>query len=77
MANRRTYKKKMERNITTKEKYMVTAKEFLAKAFNVRKASAKYSINFMTLQVFCKRVKEGSGSNFTSNSFTIYFKIEN
>jgi hypothetical protein len=61
----RTYRWKTKRGTTPKETYMETRKEALAKAFNVRKASDKYPVNFMTLQIFCKRLKEGSGSNFT------------
>jgi hypothetical protein len=39
---------------------MKAAKEVLAKNSSVRKASAKYSIDLMTLQKFCKRLEAGS-----------------
>jgi hypothetical protein len=43
-----------------KETYLKTAKEDLAKAFNLRKASAKFSVNFITLQRFCKILEDVS-----------------
>jgi hypothetical protein len=41
-----------------KETYMETTKEVLAKASNLRKASAKHSLNFMMLQRFFKDLKK-------------------
>jgi hypothetical protein len=40
---------------------MEAAKEILAKTSSLRKSSAKYSINFMTLQRFSKKLEAGSG----------------
>jgi hypothetical protein len=51
------------------ETYMEAAKDLLAKACILRKASAKYSVNFMTLQRFCKRPEEGSGIKFYMKQF--------
>jgi len=36
---------------------MEAAKEVLAKTSSLREASAKYSVNFMTLQRFCKKLE--------------------
>jgi hypothetical protein len=58
--NMRTYKRKTNRGTTPRETYMKAAKEVLAKTTSLRKASAKYSINFMTLQRFCKKLEAGS-----------------
>jgi hypothetical protein len=41
----RTYKSKTKRGAMHKETDMETAKEALAKALNLRKVSAKYSVN--------------------------------
>jgi hypothetical protein len=64
----RSYKRKTERGTVPVETYMEGAKEVLATACSLRKASAKYSVNFMTLQIFCKRL-EGSGSKFHIKQF--------
>jgi hypothetical protein len=48
----KTYKRKTNRGTAPKEKYMETTKEVLVEACRIRKAPAKYSVNFMTLQRF-------------------------
>jgi hypothetical protein len=62
-------KRKTERGTAPVETYMEAAKEVLAKARSLRKASAKYSVNFMTLQEFRKRLEEGRGSYFYIKQF--------
>jgi hypothetical protein len=47
--------------------YMEAAKEFLTKV--CKKASAKYSVNFLMLLRFCKRLEEGSGSKIYVKQF--------
>jgi hypothetical protein len=64
VENMRTYKKKTKRSTTPKEMYTKTAKGVLAKAFNLRKASVKYSVNFMKLQRHCKLFKKGVEVSF-------------
>jgi uncharacterized protein (DUF2225 family) len=61
-TNMRTYKRKKNRGTTPRETCMKAATEVLAKTNSLRKASAKYSINFMTLQRFCKNLEVGSGA---------------
>jgi hypothetical protein len=51
-TNMRTYKRKTNSGSTPRETYMKAAKQVLAKSSSLRKASAKHSINFMTLQRF-------------------------
>jgi hypothetical protein len=53
----RTYKRKTNRGTTPRETYMEAAKEVLAKTSSLRKVSEKYSVNFMTLQRFCKKTR--------------------
>jgi hypothetical protein len=60
-ANMRAYKGKTNRGTTPIETYMKAAKQVLAKTGSLRKASAKYSINFMTLQRFCKKLEAEGG----------------
>jgi hypothetical protein len=60
-TNMRTYKTKTNRGTTPRETYMKAEKEVLAKTSSLRKTSAKYSINYMTLQIFCKDLEAGSG----------------
>jgi hypothetical protein len=43
--------------------------EILTTAINLRKASEKYSVNFMMLQRCYKRLEEGSSSNFYIKQF--------
>jgi hypothetical protein len=62
--NMRTYKRKTNRGTTPREIYMKAAEEVLTKTSSLRKASAKYSINFMTLQIFCKKLEAESGGKF-------------
>jgi hypothetical protein len=57
----RTHKRKTKIGSMPKETYVETAKEVVVKAFNLNKSSAKYSVNFMALQRFCKRLKFESG----------------
>jgi hypothetical protein len=57
----RTYKRKTNRGTKPRETYMKAATEVLAKTNSLRKASAKYPINFITLQRFCKKLEAGSG----------------
>jgi hypothetical protein len=64
-----TYKRKTERGTAPVERYMEAAKEILAEACSLRKISAEFSVNFMTLQRFCKRLEEGSGSKFYIKQF--------
>jgi hypothetical protein len=45
---------KTNRGTTPREIYMKAAKEVLAKTSSLRKASAKYSINFRTVQRFSR-----------------------
>jgi hypothetical protein len=59
-TNMRTYKRKTNRGTAPRETYIEAAKEVLAKTSSLRKASAKYSVNFMTLQRFCKEEKTRS-----------------
>jgi hypothetical protein len=58
----RTYKRKTNRGTTPRKTHMKAAKEVLAKTSSLREASAKYSINFMTLQRLCKKLEAGSGA---------------
>jgi hypothetical protein len=65
----RTQKCKTNRGTTPKETYMETANEDLVKAFSLRKLSAKYSVNFMTLQRVCKRFEVGNENKFYIEQF--------
>jgi hypothetical protein len=69
VANVRTCKRKTERGTTSKETYMETAKDVSVKAFNLRKSPAKYSVNFMALQIFCRRLKYESVNKFYTELF--------
>jgi hypothetical protein len=60
----RTYKRKAGRGTAPVETHVEAAKEVLAKACSLRKAFAKYLVNFMTLQRFCKRLEEGVEVSF-------------
>jgi hypothetical protein len=59
VANKITYKRKCKRGTTREETCME-----VAKAGSARTASARYSVNFMTLQKFYKRFEEEVGSKF-------------
>jgi hypothetical protein len=50
VGNMRTYKRKTKRGTTFNETCMVTTKEFMGKALNLRKSSAKLSVNVVRLQ---------------------------
>jgi hypothetical protein len=57
---------------------MKAGNEVLAKTGSLRKASAKYSINFMTLQRFCKKLEAGSGGKcciFTFLAFILEVSV--
>jgi hypothetical protein len=51
---------KTGRATTTVLTYMDGAKAVLSKSSSLRKATAKYSVNFMTLQRLCKKLQQGN-----------------
>jgi hypothetical protein len=72
-----THKSKTEIDTISKETYMEAAKEVLVKAFNLIISPAKYSVNFMTLERSCKRIKLGVEVTFIWNNFIIDFRSKN
>jgi hypothetical protein len=55
----RTYKRKMKKGTKPEQTY-VEAAEILVKTSNLRKPSPMCSVNFMTLQRFCRRLEDES-----------------
>jgi hypothetical protein len=57
---------------------MNAAKEVLSKSSSLRKATAKYSVNFMTLRRLCKKLEQGNVCDtflgFYSKSAKVYDK---
>jgi hypothetical protein len=74
-TNMRTYKRKTNSGTTPRETYMKAAKDVLAKTSSIRKVSAKYSINFMTLQRFCKNLEAASGGKCSIFKFLAFLFI--
>lgn len=60
----RTYKRKTERGKSSAETFRTAAKEVLDNGRSLRTVADEYSINFMTLHRYCKKMK---------NKGTIYF----
>ena len=76
-ATVRTYERK-NRGTSPLETYMEAAKEILAKSSSLRKACAKYSINFIALQRLCKMLEQRNVYDifieFCSNLAEVYDK---
>jgi hypothetical protein len=70
----RTYKRKTNRGTTPRETYMEAAK-VLAKTSSLRKASATYSINFMTIRRFCKITRSRKWWCYKFLAFNLEVKI--
>lgn len=57
---------------------MEVAKEIVTATSSLRQYSVKYSINFVPLQRFCKKLEEGSaGMCYISKVFNINFRSQN